>query len=796
MASRGFLLFSMAAHVAFGAESIDLGQLVQRFDGIGGLSGGGGTSRLLVDYPEQYKSEIMDYLFLPNFGASLQICKVEIGGDAQSTDGSEPSHMHSSDDLDFKRGYEWWIMKEAKRRNPNVKLYGLSWAFPGWIGNGTKNPFQNPSILANYTTQWLQGARDVHGLEIDYIGIWNERAYSADYIKLLRKYLDHHGFKNTQIVAADGTEDVCDGMKEDQSFADTVSVVGLHYPYDGTGYYNSNCTSLGKPLWASEESSSYDDLNGAACWARVLSAHFVLHNITSSIMWNLVGSYYYGTNWYASSMMNADQPWSGYYEVAPVIWATAHYTQFTEIGWKFTAKGSGSGQLKTGGYYVTLADPNSKNFTIVIEKIPKDHGLCVRPALPPDDLTVTGELVKFQIQKGYLNGATKLSTWRSNFAKDEPMLFEKMEDTLISDDGEFEIFVDWGDVVTLSTIQTAQKGAHPKPPASKYEFPLPFESTIQEAEPSKEAIGFADQIGIFEVHPKLDGSDELTMRQMVTQDPITWQQQTRAPVTVLGNFEWQDIEIEASLSIPDTMGQYSGACVATRSDQYWANAVSLCVTLAGNWSLIDGGWRLDGTYFKTFANGTVSSLTPGKYYRLKLVTVNGLAQGFFEGEQLFENVEFPDIGVGFAAIGSTGYFPMEFDYVRIDRAGSNWNSTQKKCKSPAKVGSVLTADACTRNARRDEGLMWELRSNWQLVHTPSGLCAQADLSSRGQVHLAECASPGDDVRKSQEFRNRYSNIRQHQQELMLQDGSSSYSLQGTSSGSVFVDHANEGMFSY
>jgi len=614
----------MAAHVAFGAESIDLGQLVQRFDGIGGLSGGGGTSRLLVDYPEQYKSEIMDYLFLPNFGASLQICKVEIGGDAQSTDGSEPSHMHSSDDLDFKRGYEWWIMKEAKRRNPNVKLYGLSWAFPGWIGNGTKNPFQNPSILANYTTQWLQGARDVHGLEIDYIGIWNERAYSADYIKLLRKYLDHHGFKNTQIVAADGTEDVCDGMKEDQSFADTVSVVGLHYPYDGTGYYNSNCTSLGKPLWASEESSSYDDLNGAACWARVLSAHFVLHNITASIMWNLVGSYYYGTSWYASSMMTADQPWSGYYKVAPVIWATAHYTQFTEIGWKFTAIGSGSGQLKTGGYYVTLADPNSNNFTIVIEKIPRDHGLCVRPGLPPDELNVTGELVKFQIQKGYLNGPTKLSTWRSNFAKDKPILFQKINDTLVSDDGEFEIFVDWGDVVTLSTIQTAQKGMHPKPPVSKYEFPLPFESNIQETEPSKEAFGFADQFGIFEVHPKQDGSDELTMRQMVPEDPITWwKSQNSAPVTMLGNLEWQDIEIEVSVSIPaGTSGQYPGACVATRSDQLWNQGVSLCVALAGNWSLIRGGWKLNGRNIKTYATGSISSLTAGKYYKLKLVTVN------------------------------------------------------------------------------------------------------------------------------------------------------------------------------
>lgn len=57
------------------------------FDGIGGLSGGGATSVLLRDYPEPQRSTILDLLFKPNFGASLHILKVEIGGDAQSTDG-------------------------------------------------------------------------------------------------------------------------------------------------------------------------------------------------------------------------------------------------------------------------------------------------------------------------------------------------------------------------------------------------------------------------------------------------------------------------------------------------------------------------------------------------------------------------------------------------------------------------------------------------------------------------------------------------------------------------------------
>ena len=51
--------------------------------GFGGLSGGGATSRLLPSYSQQAQDEIMDYLFKPNFGASLHMLKVEIGGGEQ-----------------------------------------------------------------------------------------------------------------------------------------------------------------------------------------------------------------------------------------------------------------------------------------------------------------------------------------------------------------------------------------------------------------------------------------------------------------------------------------------------------------------------------------------------------------------------------------------------------------------------------------------------------------------------------------------------------------------------------------
>src|SRR5271157_3557447 len=132
------------------------------FEGIGGVSAGA-SSRLLPDYPEPQRSQILDYLFKPNYGAALQHLKVEVGGDTNSTDGSEPSHMRTRTDENYERGYEWWLMREAKKRNPKIFLDILPWGAPGWIGNG-KYYSQD---MATYIVRFIQGAKKQYGLDID-----------------------------------------------------------------------------------------------------------------------------------------------------------------------------------------------------------------------------------------------------------------------------------------------------------------------------------------------------------------------------------------------------------------------------------------------------------------------------------------------------------------------------------------------------------------------------------------------------------------------------------------------------
>ena len=127
----------------------------KRFDGIGAVSGGGATSVLLKDYPEPQRSQILDLLFKPNFGASMSAFMVEVPGDGNSTQGSEPSHMHTRDDLNFYRGYEWWMLSEAKKRNRDITLDANAWGAPGWVGNGN---FWSQD-MADYYVKWIQGLK-------------------------------------------------------------------------------------------------------------------------------------------------------------------------------------------------------------------------------------------------------------------------------------------------------------------------------------------------------------------------------------------------------------------------------------------------------------------------------------------------------------------------------------------------------------------------------------------------------------------------------------------------------------
>ncbi|XP_076470958.1 galactocerebrosidase-like [Babylonia areolata] len=640
--------------------------LGRTFDGIGGLSGGSGTSKLLADYLEPQRSQVLDYLFKPQFGASLQILKVEIGGDAQASDATEASHMHNASDENYHRGYEWWLMKEAKRRNPAIKLYGLPWDFPAWVGNGTRDPYNDPRRLATYIVKWVKGAKVVHSLDIDYIGIWNERPYDITYIKTLRTMLDAEGLKKTRIVAADGGWDVISDVTRDAELSAALEAVGVHYP--GTES-PADAVSLGTPLWASEDYSSVNDEIGAGCWARILNQNYVNGMMTSTIAWNLVDSYLRGLPWDRDSLMTARQPWSGHYTVDTPVWVTAHTCQFTSPGWLYLRHGYGVGRLEKGGSIVTLTTLDASHLTFVIETMSHDDSQCIRPPLPA--YNVTTQNITLQLMGSFVD-IQELQVW---YTKLDPaghgnIIFSKLTPLKVTS-GQVQVTLGVNEIYTLTTMTTGQKGDHGPPPAPA-PFPVDYFAFFDELNVSSEAPYISAQQGVFEVVAV--NSYDKRLRQTVLETPIPWCASTaslNATLAVLGDVQWSEIEVRAEavmVAVNGSGGVYVAARVnGTGCDTY--RATGLFFFLFPNDQLFLLTKDLAGS--EVIVGGRNDKAIDKVDNTMKLLVYRGHVSGAVNRVPLF-NVSIPEDvpGEGFVGLGTDSYGYAEWEFLGLRNASN------------------------------------------------------------------------------------------------------------------------------
>ncbi|XP_056152027.1 galactocerebrosidase isoform X2 [Lampris incognitus] len=621
------------------------------FDGVGGLSGGGATSRLLVNYAEPYRSQVLDYLFKPNFGASLHILKVEIGGDAQTTDGTEPSHMHYENDENFFRGYEWWLMKEAKKRNPNITLIGLPWAFPGWVGHGKNWPYDFPDITASYVVSWIIGAKQYHDLDINYVGIWNERNFDSKYIKVLRDTLDKVGLTEVVIIAADGDWSISNSMIVDPYLNDAVEVVGAHYP--GTTTVMAALKTQ-KKLWSSEDYSTFNDEVGGGCWARILNQNYINGLMTSTISWNLVASYYEKLPFGRDGLMTAEEPWSGNYVVESPIWITAHTTQFTQPGWTYLQT---VGHLAHGGSYVALTDGKG-NLTVVVETMTHDHSVCIRPPLPPYNLT--SQSAVFQL-KGSFASIGELQVWRSrfNFKTKKPTFFEQLTPLKLLD-GTFNLSLGEDEVYTLTTITTGLKGSYAAPPPSA-RFPKVYKDDFNVANPHfSEAPNFADQTGVFEYYMNLTdpGPHVFTLRQVLTQRPVTWVADADQTISVIGDYKWDNLKVSCDVFMETV--KTGGVYIAARVDKGGQSVRSARGVFY--WVFADGTYKVtnDIAGQTVLAEGQSGTRAYG-WHTLSLTVKGQYASGLLNGYPLWKDVVVIGPKNGWAAIGTHSFELAQFD---------------------------------------------------------------------------------------------------------------------------------------
>uniref|UniRef100_A0A8C2AMC8 Galactocerebrosidase n=1 Tax=Cyprinus carpio TaxID=7962 RepID=A0A8C2AMC8_CYPCA len=599
-----FLYISVCLGVEYDLD--DRTGLGRSFDGIGALSGGGATSRLLVNYAEPYRSQILDYLFKPKFGASLQILKVEIGGDAQTTDGTEPSHMHYEDDENYFRGYEWWLMREAKKRNPNITLIGLPWAFPGWVGNGENWPYSFPDITASYVVSWILGAKQYHDLDIDYVGIWNERHFNNKYIKLLRYTLDKRGLERVKIIASDNLwEPITSVVIADKELQDAVEILG-------------------------------------------------------TISWNLISSYYDDLPFGRDGLMTANEPWSGNFVVESPIWITAHTTQFTEPGWVYLQT---VGHFTHGGSYVALTDERG-NLTIITETMTHDHSVCIRPPLPP--YNVTAQNVTFHL-KGTFASVSELQVWHSkfDFKTNKTVLFQNLRPIKVIE-GSFSIELDVDEVYTFTTVRNGQRGSYPDPPSSA-PFPKSYKDDFDvSGNPYfSEAPNFADQTGVFEYFTNLTdpGPHVSTLRQVVTQRPVTWVADADQTISVIGDYKWHDLMVSCDIYMEAV--HTGGVFIAVRVDK--GGGVIRSTRGIFFWVYADGTYKVtnDLSGMTVLAEG-LSGTRARVWYKLTLTVKGNYASADLNGYPLWKNAVLWEPRHGWVAIGTRSFELAQFDNFAIE----------------------------------------------------------------------------------------------------------------------------------
>lgn len=614
------------AGASAGTVTIDGHDPGKIFNGIGGLSAGA-SSRLLIDYPEPQRGEILDFLFKPDFGAALQINKVEIGGDMNSTDGSEPSHMHTRDDENYQRGYEWWLMEESKKRNPDIKLYGLEWGAPNWINPQHNNVWTQDNIT--YILNWVRHAKSDHHLSIDYLGGWNERGFDAAWYEKFRDALNQAGLGDIKVVSDDSFNwSVGHAAAADPEFAASFEIIGMHYPpYDSaTNVAWKESLNTGKPLWGSEIGSAPYN-GGAAGLAKLYNQGYIRSQMTAYINWSTIWSVLPGLPFSGDGLMLADEPWSGHYVVGLSIWATAHTTQFAQPGWQYLDGACGYfGDVPKNGSHVALRSPNGKDFSLIAETIDAQ-------TLQSATFAITGNL-----------SSGVLHVWRTNMrSKKDEDWFVKQAD-VIPQNGSFTMTFDPGCLYSVTTTSGQSKGVTTPPPPAPLAFP--YQDDFQQYDIGKTPKYFSDQNGTFEVAPAGGGRNGKCLRQVVMAKPVVWNDDAD-PGTIIGDPLWKTYRVSSDVLLEqpgyvDLIGR-----VMRTDQQNKINGYHLRLTDKGHWSLFCRGHDQE----TELASGDLATAAgTGKWHRMALSFKDNKITAVIDGTMVAK-----DIADSTYASGLVGY---------------------------------------------------------------------------------------------------------------------------------------------
>ena len=90
--------------------------------------------------------------------------------------------------------------------------------------------------------------------------------------------------------------------------------------------------SLGKPLWASEDYSTYSDSIGGKCLAKLFNRNWVDGNITATFVWDFFWASFDGLACSGQGLIWSAEPWAGKYGLPALIRSRQRRTRRSSHG--------------------------------------------------------------------------------------------------------------------------------------------------------------------------------------------------------------------------------------------------------------------------------------------------------------------------------------------------------------------------------------------------------------------------------------------------------------------------------
>lgn len=655
-----------------------------------GMVSGNNSSRLLLDYktenPEKYW-EIMNWIFGKQ-GLETAHLKIEMGSDINSSSGTEPSVMRSSDEAaDVTRGAGYQLAADAKTINPDLTLDMLWWSEPKWITDS------EDVYAARYKwyKETLDAAYETYGLKFDYVSATqNERGRDNDWVKYLSQHLkaeqdSPYDYSAIKIVAG---EEVCTWqaaaevlktlLEGDTSLSDNIDVLGSHYTSSSSEHAKRLATEYGKELWFSEGSSPmayaegawrFDEggsglsgINGALDIANRYIAMYPQGGMTLCQFQPIVAAYYDGVCYCQKQFINACDPWSGYYTLDNGFYTMLHFTQFMDKGWSFVdgacysdgvPGGDGHAMVDAVYSYMTVCSPDKSDYTTVITNTttePIDYYFTVT------NLDGAGKPLFLWETKGPSGGA-----YNENYFRNIGTITPEESGNAYT----YTVTVQPYSILTVSTVDLTPAEYPDYDSSEKTILELPYTDDYEYADYPEDYLSSrgnaprytTDEGGAFEVN-----NGKLVQQITPAEKAKEWGW-TPDPTTNFGDDRWYNYSVAADIEFDpaeDKAANYAGIGLRYIQGHAGASGYWIKLTESGSWSL----WKNSDVLLSGECNADTSVPV-----RLKIEAVGKNVKCWINGEQVCDYTAADEaaLGAGRAAYFSS-YNRNSFDNLAIEPA--------------------------------------------------------------------------------------------------------------------------------